>query len=91
MTDTEYNLIQRLTRATQLDQVFDIQGNENEEYWQDFEEDKQMPLKEGFELLAESIAYSFQHEGFTDAEVDILEKLIQKYVPNFSKLDPATD
>ena len=91
MTDTEYNLIQRLTRATQLDQVFDIQGDENEEYWQDFEEDKQIPLEEGFELLAESIAYSFQHEGFTDAEANILEKLIQKYVPNFSKLDPATD
>ena len=91
MTDTEYNLIQRLTRATHLDEVFDIQGDEDNEYWMDFEEDKKLSLKEGFELLVESIAYSFQHEGFTDAEANILERLIQNYVPGFQNLDPATD
>lgn len=91
MTDIEFHLVQRLTSATHLDEVFDIQGDENEEFWTDFEEHRDMPLKEGFELLAESIAYSFQHEGFTDEEADILESLIQKFVPDFVKIDPDND
>ena len=91
MTGTEFNLLQSLTSRTHLDSVFDIQRSEGQEYWQDYEEDTQMPLQEGFELLAESIAYSFQHEGFSDDEANILENLIRQFVPDFTNPDPATD
>ncbi len=91
MSGKEYELLQRLTSETHLDQVIDIQGNEDEEYWVDYENDTTLPLQEGFEILAESIAYSFQHEGFTDEEAETLEKLIQRYIPDFEKLDPDTD
>ncbi len=91
MTDIEFHLVQRLTSATHLDEIVDIHGDEGDEYWYDCENNAKMHLREGFEILAESIAYSFQHEGFTDDEADILENLIKRYVPEFVKSEPVND
>ena len=83
LTDTEFNLISRYTSKTHLDGVIDITGNENDDFFYDFEEDKEISLQEGFEIVADSVAYPFSHEGFTADESIILEKLIKKFVPNF--------
>lgn len=92
LTDGEFRLIGKLTYRTHIDQSFDIQGVTNkEEYWEDYDHDTEMSLEEGFKLLAESISYSFQHEGFSDEESKMLEEIIQKFVPEFKAIDPADD
>ncbi len=88
LSDEEFNLISTLTMRTHLDGVFDIASDNNEDFFWDMEEDRKMSLEEGFELLSESIAYSFQHEGFSDEESKILEEVIQKYVPGFEAIEP---
>ena len=91
LNDREFDLLSTLTRRTKLDSVFDIHGDDKEDFFYDYEEGCRMTLKDGFELLVSAIVYSFQHEGFTDEESGILENLIQKFVPEFVALDPATD
>ncbi len=83
VSDEEYNLVLRLTQETKLDQVIDITGNDHGDYFWDFENDCSISLQEGFEILADSMGYKFQHEGFTDKEAGILEKLFQRFVPSF--------
>ena len=83
VSDEEYNLVLRLTHETKLDQVIDIAYNDHGDYFWDFENDCAISLQEGFETLADSMAYKFQEEGFTDKEADTLEKLFQRFVPDF--------
>lgn len=91
ISDEEYNLVSAFTSSTHLDEVMDINYDENEDFFYDFEENKRVSLQEGFKFLAEGTAYSFQFEGFTDEEADVLEKLFQRFVPDFVALDPAND
>lgn len=83
VSDEEFNLVLRLTHETKLDGVIDITYNDHEDYFWDFENDCAINLQEGFEILADSMAYKFQEEGFTDKESAILEKLFQRFVPDF--------
>ncbi len=83
ITDQEYNLVLELTRVTHLDEVIDIAYDDKEDYFWDFEEQERLPLKEGFEIIAEAMAYPFEHEGFNSEESGILESLIKRFVPDF--------
>lgn len=85
LTVEEYNLITTLTLRTHLDESFDLIYKEDidEECWIDCETEEEKDLQWGFELLDECLAYPFQHEGFTDAEAEILTNCIRRFVPDF--------
>ena len=87
----EYYLLSKLTGKLKVDDEFDIAYDGRESFFVDRENGGRKSLKWGFELLSEAISYSFQHEGFSDYEANILEKLIQRYVPDFKALEPSTD
>ena len=83
VSDEVFKLVQRLTHATKMEDSIDIACDETHDYFYDNLEDKNLSLKEGFEIIAEGLAYSFQYEGFTDEEAAILEATFKEYVPDF--------
>ena len=91
ISSQEYYLLSKLTRKLKVDDEFDIAYDGRESFFVDREDGGRKSLKWGFELLSEAISYSFQQEGFSDYEANILEKLIQRYVPDFKALEPSTD
>ena len=84
LTDTEFNLVLRYTSAIKLDDSLDLASDEQNDYFYDFENDEKLSLEEGFSIIAEGIAYPFEHEGFNKEEGDTLEALIKKFVPDFT-------
>ena len=83
VSDTEYNLILDFIIRIHLDEVIDITSDDSHDYFWDFEEDKELSLKEGFEVLAEAKAEPFEHEGFNAEEANILTECFRRFVPNF--------
>lgn len=80
LTNDEWNTIAKLTRRTKLDSVFDIYSNgTGKDYFFDFEENKKMSLKAGFELLYESLAYPLSHEGLTENESKLIVNLFKEF------------
>lgn len=90
LTDDEFNLILDLTERTKLDGVIDLASDDTHDFFVDFEnEEAELSLKEGFEILSDSLGCSFQEEGFTEEEAVILAKCFRRYVPDFE--DPALE
>ena len=89
LTDVEFNLVTTWTRRTKFDSVMDVNDNESgDTVWVDYENDgKELSLEEGFKLMASAVAYSFQYEGFTDAESKILMNLLGEFGVDEGTLD----
>lgn len=88
VTDEEFNLVLELTHRTKLDGVIDIASDETHDFFVDFENDNaELSLQEGFEILSDSLAYSFQEEGFDKQESDILAGCFRRFVPDFTEPD----
>jgi len=80
LTDEEYNLVLKYTSRTHLDQVFDaVQLDPERDAFFDFENCCLMTLSEGFAEIADSIAYSFEEQGFSKEETEILANVIAEF------------
>lgn len=89
LTDEEFNLVTTWTMRTKFDTVMDIHDNENgDTVWIDYENDgAKLSLEEGFKEMAEAVAYSFEHEGFTEDEGKILFNLLKEFGVDEDTLD----
>lgn len=76
LTNLEWNAISHLTRTTHLDDAFDIAFDENHDYFEDFENNCEMPLEEGLSLLHDCIAYPCQHDGLTVEEGELIADVL---------------
>ncbi len=82
LTDKEWNTVSHYTRKSKLDSVFDIAplpGGFEDDVFVDFEEDRYISLKEGFELLKESAVYPLTDVGISKEEENIITALINEF------------
>lgn len=88
LTVQEFNLVSRWTSETKIDSVLDIQSvDDNTDIFYDFDNDIELTLEEGFEEMADAIAYPFSHEGFTEEESEILLNLLLEFGVDESEVE----
>ena len=78
LTDDEYNVLQKISSKTHMDEWFWLEESEDgKDYVRNLDDESQMKLFDGVLVLADGIA-SYEHCGLSDGEIKVFEDLLKK-------------
>lgn len=82
LKDEEWNAITHLTSETKLDSVFDlvqVEHDSDPDCWWDFENNREMTLREGLKELWSGLAYPLQHDGLSEKEATLVVNVLKEF------------
>lgn len=79
LSNDEWNAISRLTLLNKLDDSFDIQYDDDHDFFYDFEEDEELTLEDGLELLQDALAYPLGYVGLSDKEAQDVVNVFRRF------------